>query len=75
MNNEVASAAQAAQPVRCIAITPPLTDACGKPAERLVIFKDGDRAPMCRKCALLTEQMAQQNQTSVRVDPLTAAPP
>lgn len=67
MNNNVAQNVQIA---RCIAITPPLTDACGKPAEKVVIFKDGDRAPMCRKCALLTEQMAQQNQTSVRVDAL-----
>jgi hypothetical protein len=54
----------------CRVVTPPNTDACGKPARFRVIFKDEDSVLACHPCALQLEQIAQEHRTNVKVEPL-----
>ena len=54
----------------CRAVTPPLTDACGKPATHVITFGDGDRAAMCHPCTLYYEAMAEERGTRVKVERL-----
>jgi hypothetical protein len=51
----------------CRAITPPGTDACGKPATHKVTFKDGDLVTTCHTCALALEQLAATHGHEARV--------
>lgn len=52
----------------CRAVTPPHTDACGKPATHVVAFGDGDKVHACGPCALYLEQLAESHSTKVRVE-------
>jgi hypothetical protein len=54
----------------CRAITPPSTDACGKPASRLVTFPDEQKEPTCPECSLQLVELARVHGTTLKVEPL-----
>lgn len=58
--------------MKCEAITPPATDACGKEATYLVTFKDGTKSPACETCAIVMRQTAQSHGTNVAVERIDA---
>lgn len=55
----------------CRAITPPSTDACGKPSVALVTFSDSTTVRTCEGCALNLRELARSHGTSVKVEKLT----
>jgi hypothetical protein len=58
--------------MKCVAVIGPRNEACGAPAVYRVVFKDGDKAPMCLACALQMRQLAEVNATAVKVEAIDA---
>jgi hypothetical protein len=54
----------------CRAITPPNSDACGKPATLKITFKDDDVAFVCQGCALFLQQTAESHGAMLKVEAL-----
>jgi hypothetical protein len=55
---------------KCVAVRPPMTDACGETATHLVTFRDGDKAAMCEPCAMYYAQMASSVGAPIKVETL-----
>jgi hypothetical protein len=54
----------------CRVVTPPSKDACGKPAKRVIIFSDDEKAYACIPCALYMQETARAFNTVIRVEKL-----
>ena len=42
----------------CRIVTPPATDACGKPATHVIVWHDDDKTAACLACAVQMKQVA-----------------
>jgi len=57
--------------MRCRAIKPPLTDACGEPASwRVTFYKDEEHGPhaMCDECKIFYDMKGQAESAPIRAE-------
>lgn len=54
----------------CRVVSPPSTDACGKPATHVVTFRDGDQVSACTDCTLALGQLAGSHGATIKAEKL-----